>query len=163
MKIENLDEMIEKINTNIEIFKNDDEKLGNKINSLFKNINNIKENTKKINDTTGIIKSISDTTNILSVNASIEAARAGEVGKGFSIVAQEMNTLANTTKASSVQVFELLKELNKRINIISEEVNTINNLQMEQTEAFNKILSDYAEIGEKAEKAMTDFVTEKNN
>ena len=151
MAMENLDIMLEKIAKNVELFKNDNKKLNDKINTLLEVLNGVKDNAKAINSTTSEIKNISDTTNILSVNASIEAARAGEAGKGFSVVAQEMYTLANTTKSSSEQVFVLLKELNKKVDAISEEVNGIHTLQDEQAETFAKILDAYDEIGKAVE------------
>ena len=60
----------------------------------------------------GIIKTISDIafqTKILALNASVEAARAGEAGKGFSVVADEVQNLANKSSASAQDIAKLIE------------------------------------------------------
>ena len=60
----------------------------------------LNENSLHIGQVVQTIRTISNQTNILSLNAGIEAARAGEHGKGFSIVAQEVRSLARKTELS---------------------------------------------------------------
>ena len=50
------------------------------------------------------ILSITNQTNLLSLNASIEAARAGEAGRGFSIVADEIGNLANISRDTATAI-----------------------------------------------------------
>ncbi|MEZ0537856.1 methyl-accepting chemotaxis protein [Caldicellulosiruptoraceae bacterium PP1] len=73
-------------------------------------INKLELKTTDIANIVQTIKSISDQTNLLSLNASIEAAKAGEYGKGFSVVAQEIRKLSEQAKQSAEQVRKLINE-----------------------------------------------------
>jgi methyl-accepting chemotaxis protein len=64
----------------------------------------------------GIIASVSDIanqSNLLAVNAAIEAAKAGEQGKGFAVVAQEIKNLAGQSKQATLQVRNILNDIQK--------------------------------------------------
>ncbi|MBM7561175.1 methyl-accepting chemotaxis protein [Fusibacter tunisiensis] len=60
----------------------------------------ILEDSHLIEDASFLISEVSKRTNLLSLNASIEAARAGEYGKGFSVVAEEINTSLDDVKTN---------------------------------------------------------------
>ena len=75
----------------------------------------------KIETLANEIIDITDQTNLLALNASIEAARAGDAGKGFSVVAEEIVKLANTTETTAVQIQSLSASVIKAVNELTEE------------------------------------------
>ena len=73
-------------------------------------IRKLGEESKEILGIINLITGISNQTNILALNASIEAARAGEHGKGFSVVATEIQKLAEQTRGAVENIGKIVQE-----------------------------------------------------
>src|SRR5699024_2946030 len=71
-------------------------------------IDGLESSVQSVQSIIGIIKNISEQSNLLALNASIEAVRAGEHGKGFSVVAEEVRKLAEQSRVSTEQVYEII-------------------------------------------------------
>ncbi len=80
---------------------------------LDDSIMKLSEQTQSIGDIISSVHDIADQSNLLSVNASIEAAKAGEMGKGFSVVAQEIKSLADQSKESTNHIKIILNDIQK--------------------------------------------------
>jgi methyl-accepting chemotaxis protein len=73
----------------------------------------LSQQSQNISEIINVVTDLADQSNILSVNASIEAAKAGEYGKGFSVVAQEVKSLANQSKEATHQIKTILNDIQK--------------------------------------------------
>ncbi|ASY57864.1 MULTISPECIES: methyl-accepting chemotaxis protein [Sinorhizobium] len=74
------------------------------------------ENSLEIGEIVTVVAEIADQTNLLALNAAIEASRAGEHGRGFSVVASEIRTLADQSKSATTRVRRILMEIQKATN-----------------------------------------------
>ena len=82
-------------------------------------VNDKIEKSKAVEEITTLtmnIISITEQTNLLSLNASIEAARAGEVGKGFAVVADEIGKLATNSAEAATQIQRVSMEVVNAVN-----------------------------------------------
>ncbi|MGH7715748.1 MAG: methyl-accepting chemotaxis protein, partial [Vulcanimicrobiaceae bacterium] len=84
--------------------------------SIAQSILSLAGQAQAIGEIIMVVNDLAEQTNILALNASIEATRAGEQGKGFSVVAAEIKALADQSKKSTVQVRQILSEIQKSTN-----------------------------------------------
>jgi methyl-accepting chemotaxis protein len=87
-------------------------------------VTSLARDAKKIGEVVLLIQEIAEQTNLLALNATIEAARAGDAGRGFSVVASEVKTLANQTARATQQIASQVTSIqlvsNEAVQAISE-------------------------------------------
>ncbi len=81
------------------------------IQETSKRIKRLGESSQEIGEITELISDITEQTNVLALNAAIQAASAGEAGRGFSVVAQEVQRLAERSGDATRQIAALVKTI----------------------------------------------------
>lgn len=91
-------------------------RIRDQMNAIAESMIRLSEQTHTIGQIMATVEDLAAQSNLLAVNAAIEAAKAGEQGKGFSVVAQEVRSLAEQSKQAAVHVRTILTEIQKATN-----------------------------------------------
>ena len=95
-------------------------------------IKDIEKQSENLQNANEIISAIAGQTNLLAINAAIEAAHAGDSGKGFSVVADEIKKLSESSSQESNKINEQLREITSSISGVVQ-------ASIESMEAFSKV------------------------
>jgi methyl-accepting chemotaxis protein len=112
-------------------------------------ISNLSTKSDEIGRVVDFIIGITEQINLLALNASIEAARAGEAGRGFTVVADEVNNLAELSKESTQKISKLISEVQTDIEKAVIEVNNTN-ISIDEQSASLKETNDSLELIQKS-------------
>ncbi len=83
--------------------------IGGTIEESSRQITALEQNATRIEEITELIQDIADQTDLLALNASIEAARAGEFGRGFTVVAAEVQKLSDRSSRAATEIAALAR------------------------------------------------------
>lgn len=127
--------------------------LGNLVQQTAAQVEELDRLSEPINEFIDLIKQISSQTNLLALNAAIEAARAGEQGVGFSVVAEEVRQLADTSAQAAEKVSGTIKTVRDQVSAMAEtmaagraQVRGVGSVSKGAADALAKIVNSIGEI-----------------
>ncbi|MDU0457139.1 MAG: methyl-accepting chemotaxis protein [Geobacteraceae bacterium] len=88
----------------------------------FESINRLSRHSARVGEFLSVIQEVVEQTNLLSLNASIIAAQAGTRGRAFAVVAEEVRSLAHRTSASTREIEELVRNIQKETSMVQRTV-----------------------------------------
>lgn len=112
------------------------------------NISQLQKSSQHIMDIVSTIRSISDQTTLLSLNASIEAARAGEAGRGFTVVAEEIRKLAQASDEAVSEIIRIMSDIQNKMELTSSSVAEAGNIVESQENKLNDTVASFIAINE---------------
>jgi len=124
-----------------------------------RNIKRLEDTTRKIDKIVDAIVNVTIQTNMLAVNGSIEAARAGEYGRGFSVVAGDIRTLANESADNADKIKDLVRNIQAQIQKVTEDIEVSARTAAGEVEKAKKSAEDLVSIENNMEK-LTNIVSE---
>lgn len=110
---------------------------------------------KSTDDVIRVISDIASQSNLLGLNAAIEAARVGELGKGFSVVADEIRRMAITSGDSAKEIRASLQSLQTESNLLGAQLSDIVNSIQQIAKAAEAVTANVQVLGEVANEIST--------
>lgn len=89
---------------------------------VLSEVHEAQSSAKNTDEVLNFVKNVASQTNLLGLNAAIEASRAGELGRGFSVVANEIRKLSSSSGESIQQINTTLQKIQVSINKIAESI-----------------------------------------
>ena len=150
--------------------QNSAETAGAKASEILLSLNNAIEKSKSVDQIetlTGEILSIARETRLISLNASIEAANAGAAGRGFSIVAEKVSALADSSRETASRIQAINSDVTAAVYNLAENaqhlIDYMNQSVLTEFQVFIQSGSQYKEDAAYIRHAMDEFQEETEN
>ncbi|MBH0026407.1 MULTISPECIES: methyl-accepting chemotaxis protein [unclassified Pseudoalteromonas] len=134
------------------------ETLSSNIETVSRVTEDLANESHNIGSVLDVIRSISEQTNLLALNAAIEAARAGEHGRGFAVVADEVRTLASRTGQSTDEIQIMITKLQEGAKAAVEAVKSSQALSVSTVDQASSANTSLNEI-----ERLVSIITEMNS
>jgi len=123
-------------------------RIGKTNESSLQVVMDLKEQADGISRIIDVVAEIAEKTNMLSLNASIEAARAGVAGKGFTVVAHEIQELANQSAAAVQEIHGMIRTIQEKVDdsvLHNQEQLKMGQEEIQRVKETEKLLSEMAD------------------
>ena len=127
------------------------QKLAEQLADASLSVRKLEEDSNKVTLVVDVIKGIAEQTNLLALNAAIEAARAGEHGRGFSVVADEVRSLASKTQDSTTEITDMIHGLQNAAAAVVGEIERANHQAVESVKGATSAGDSLATIKQRIE------------
>lgn len=104
------------------------------------------QSSNKVSGIIDVINSLADQTNLLALNAAIEAARAGDAGRGFSVVAEEVRSLAQKTVSATTNIAVIVSEFKEQTHNMHELMSSGISLAAESEQHAAQVAASISQI-----------------
>ena len=148
---ESFSAIVEQTAASIEDISESVTQLADRVTDITGQMKDVSSSAEQIGQISSVVKGISDQSNLLGLNAAIEAARAGEVGKGFSVVAEEIRKLATNSKENVNQINDITKNIHGLLVTLNQAFGEINSLTDTQSGSIQEFSATIQEISVKAQ------------
>lgn len=129
--------------------------------ALTEQIRSINEIAGNITTVLKSVEQIANNIKLIGLNASIEAARLGEAGRGFSVVAKEIQNLSNRSKETTVEISKMNEQITTNVSATIENANNTLSTTENQSSAMEELSATVQNVVTLAEKLQDIFVKEK--
>jgi len=146
---EKMGDVYSEMKTLINVFVSSIEQMSTKSNEVVESLNTLSIKISAIRKLLDEIDGISEQTNLLALNAAIEAARAGDVGRGFSVVADEVRTLSQRSGEFSRLIRQEFNEASVSMELAGEQIGIMASMDIDMSlNSQDKIQSMMQEISD---------------
>lgn len=161
-KMQEIDESIRKIKealddtvgvsknglSNLEGYEKDMHAMSSDLNNINEILTEFNQEIQRIGEVGKFIVGISDQLRLLAFNASIEAARAGQAGRGFTVVADEMNVMSSKTREGVNAINEILNKIIKSSELVNSSISNCETTYNRSIDTFESVNKSFRAINE---------------
>ena len=143
--------------TDMDVIMENSKKSVSAVNDITEQINQTNDSIAEIDQAVQLILSISQQTNLLSLNASIEAARAGAHGRGFAVVAEEIRNLAEQSAEGAEMIKNLAGTITEKSQKSVELADSVNKLILLEQDGITKTQKKYEELSHEIDQSVVEI------